>query len=1039
MLRLVQWFRAWRDAREDRRLGALRDTVADRMRMHLYEEAVTLQMDVVLSIERTAGEYCEERVTALRTLAHLHKRLGQYNRAAEIYSTAFKTATVVFGAQGAEAGLILLDMGLLFITLREYAIATVHLTSSLQILRSHFDESHPKVVLAAKTFAEIGALAAQPDVTGSESYVAKDVLELANKVRELFAEGRYVEALAPAERAFQLSRGRLGARHEFTRASLNSLAGVCELTGRIQEAERLFDHLLTLQIETVGPDDPTTMMVVNNLGSVCVQRGIAERGESLLLRVIDNAGLRATTKVSACNNLAGLYRRQKRFAEAEVLLKSAISQSVGDLGRDHVLTVRSTDNLGTLYWAWGRYAEAEETLATALAISQRTLGVGHPLTVSCTDNLAQVQVSLSNPERGFELMAKVQSADVRIILRSISRTDSDQAGMMLRQMRPRLDRFVSLVLRKFPNSDHHVKLAADVMFRRKGLGVDVVMSQRAAVLEARYPQLARRLQELVAVQGRVQRLIDVELAEQVTAEGQAPILAAIEELAARRNHLQRTLVSEVPELGLEDRILEIDRDVISAALPANSTLIEYLRIDEGSWTADGTGMERYVAFVLRATHAGAVTLYDLGEATEIDRLVYAVRSRASGSRDARSPQAQREPDQQELECLRKVILDPILTGAGRQAYHDDSHRLLLATDGALNLLPFEVLLSDATGAYLTDQYELSYLGTARDLLRGPVRSSSPEGTTTRQSIVVADPRFQLPIAAPAPDEPCGDTLRDLGSLQIRFSPLPGTRLEGEIVAHHLGAEMWTGEDALKGRFKMLQRPWVLHCATHGFFLRSPVDETGAPAAVPEDRAAFVDRLGGPWMTSPMLRSGLALAGCQSWLEGARLPDEAGNGLLTADDVSMIDLRGTEMVVLSACDTAMGVPSPGEGVFGLRRGFVASGARTLIMSLWKVHDLAAVLLMEHFYTVLLNDTGISRGVALQRARQYLRDKVTVGDIRERWLSEDMIAKLSGDSKTYRAQLMRWRSEPDEVRLFRDVRYWGAFILHGDRGPLQRHAP
>jgi CHAT domain-containing protein len=123
--------------------------------------------------------------------------------------------------------------------------------------------------------------------------------------------------------------------------------------------------------------------------------------------------------------------------------------------------------------------------------------------------------------------------------------------------------------------------------------------------------------------------------------------------------------------------------------------------------------------------------------------------------------------------------------------------------------------------------------------------------------------------------------------------------------------------------------------------------------------------------NPLLRSGLALAGANSFLAHQHLPEEAEDGLLTGEDVTGLDLLDTELVVLSACETALGTVKIGEGVFGLRRAFFQAGAKTLVMSLWKVPDEATRELMTEFYRRLLDGEG--RAEALRQAQLSMKAK------------------------------------------------------------------
>ncbi len=191
-------------------------------------------------------------------------------------------------------------------------------------------------------------------------------------------------------------------------------------------------------------------------------------------------------------------------------------------------------------------------------------------------------------------------------------------------------------------------------------------------------------------------------------------------------------------------------------------------------------------------------------------------------------------------------------------------------------------------------------------------------------------------------------------------------------------------------------------ATHGFFLPDQQRDLNREArSVSFDFGEFSDRndgvarLSGPMMENPMLRSGLALAGANTWLKAGNPPEEAEDGLLTAEDVAGLDLLATELVVLSACETGLGHVRVGEGVFGLRRAFVLAGARTLVMSLWKVPDEPTGELMEDFYGRLLAGRGCAE--ALREAQLAMKAK------------------------------------------YPDPFYWGAFICQGDPSPLSTVRP
>jgi hypothetical protein len=175
--------------------------------------------------------------------------------------------------------------------------------------------------------------------------------------------------------------------------------------------------------------------------------------------------------------------------------------------------------------------------------------------------------------------------------------------------------------------------------------------------------------------------------------------------------------------------------------------------------------------------------------------------------------------------------------------------------------------------------------------------------------------------------------------------------------------------------------------------------------------------------NPMMRSGVALAGANTWAVGRELPKEAGKGIVFAQDVTAIDLWANELTILSACETGIGDIKIGEGVFGLRRAFALAGSKTLVMSLWSVPEKATVLLMERFINNL--QRGFGRGDALQDAQNYIRT-ITVGELRKSKAGRQVLIELLKYRKLSQEVVA---NQPDFTPLAHPV-YWGAWICQGD---------
>ncbi|WP_375480518.1 CHAT domain-containing protein [uncultured Nostoc sp.] len=361
---------------------------------------------------------------------------------------------------------------------------------------------------------------------------------------------------------------------------------------------------------------------------------------------------------------------------------------------------------------------------------------------------------------------------------------------------------------------------------------------------------------------------------------------------------------------------------IQRLIPADGALVElfqYRPFTPKAVPNESFGKPRYAVYVLPAK--GEPKGIDLGDAETIQKTLELFRD---DLQDKDTPITQVKQSARELD---KIIMQPVRKLLG------NTHKVLLSPDSELNLIPFEALV-DENDHYLVENYSFTYLTSGRDLLRLQNQSASKQ-----PPVIVADPNFNSPGEVVA-RQPNANTIdiknsRSINLSQRTFSRLIGTAEEAKAISILLKVKPLTGTKATEGAVKQINSPKILHIATHGFF------ENTLQTA---EQTTLND--------NPLLLSGLVFAGLKPRQSGGE------DGILTALETTALNLTGTKLVVLSACDTGLGNISAGEGIYGLRRALVIAGSESQMISLWKVADDATKDLMVAYYKKLLQNKGRS---------------------------------------------------------------------------------
>ncbi|HKX31653.1 MAG TPA: CHAT domain-containing tetratricopeptide repeat protein [Blastocatellia bacterium] len=820
------------------------------------------------------------------------------------------------------------------------------------------------------------ARAIQEQILGRES---TDLAASLNLLGLICANrGEFAKAEPLFQRAVAIKQKALGEEHPNLAFYLYNLAHIYSNKGDYAQAQPLYERTLAIREKMLEPEHPLVTQSLSELAAMHYKRGDLAKAESLYQRALTSwerlLGPEHPNVAESLNGLANIYRDRQEYAKAEPLYRRALA--IREKTELPVLAV-TLKSLARLYFERGEYAKAEPLLQRALALFEKLLGGKHLYVASTLSDLAVLYAGQGQFTEAIRLQSQANAVREHNLALNLSTGSERQKLAYLANFSKTVDFTLSLQSQAAPQDPQAIDLAFTTWLRWKGRGLDAMSGAIAALRRRAAPQDQILFDQLAEARSQLSALRLRDVAEETPASSPDRLRGLEEEI----EKLERKLCSRSTKFGTQVQPVTIS--AVQAALPANSTLIEFA-VHTPQKLANGQNQpQRYLVYLLAAQ--GRPKWIDLGEIAPIDRAVNAWRL------------ALRDPNRTDVNQRARVVYEkvmrPLLPLLG------ETQHLLIAPDGLLNLIPFAALVNERN-QFLVERYSISYLTSGRDLLRS--RESPP---SNNPPLIVANPDFGRVETArardgqPAGNSPAGDQeWGQIDSTRIFFQTLPGTELEAlEIKAAIPNASTLLREQATETALKQSKAPRLLHIATHGFFLDHQESPRTERRNLPNDtlRRSFRLSRQAAKIENPLLRSGLALAGAN------QRPGAEDDGVLTAMEVASLDLWGTQLVVLSGCDTGIGEVRNGEGVYGLRRALVLAGAETQIMSLWPISDRETRRLIVGYYRRLLKGEG--RGEAL---RQIQLEKLKNTRLRHPyyWASfiqagkwADLDGTVSGDSE------------------------------------------
>lgn len=1025
LLKIYSEYKKLKKGLNSQEVAAALDAIGDMYALQgNYELAVRNQNEVVNIKKKLVGHKNADTILSLNKLGQYFYEMGEYEKAHKILNDAFEKSTDSLGANHLTSLLIAVNLSAACRSLGQYEKSIQLCEKNAKISKKNLGSDHQ---LTKRLMNELGQCYAQKGQFDKGIQVFQELLEnrktadqnenlfytkILNNLAYCYSEmgnhdksiqiykdilntlaenssnqlykaqvlgnlgldyaeiGDYLNALNMAEKSRAIYENILGEKSKQFGLACNNLALINSLAGK--HVESIKDYRIALNIFTniLGEKHPEVGVVLSNIGNQLREIGQNEDAIIKLKKSVEIfEGSDVVNKAGALTNL-GLAELDAGDLESSLKnLQQAISIYAKNFGPDHPRTLDALRALSGFYAQTGQYSQALAARHKILEICIKNYGQYNIKTTFAFADLGSAyslnrdyKNSIENYEKAISTFTKLKIDNyylqeiyegtalsyymidqyheaTKYVLMSLNSRIKQLHNVLIADEKTRLEWH-----RKFSSAGIApcflpANLINKYTFFSKGLVFDSVAEDRAIAARGDGSGLLKQLESLRAE------------ISQTTLNTNLKTDSNIEKLVFQSLQLENEISKFSTVAGRTRRSSIIKMEQTIDALPPFSCFINFIEF----WDPKIQTPSSFVLGAILTLKEQDSIFIRIGEKASIHRSLRALR-KAMNNGDSSGFDEQ-------TSWLSEKLWAPIAAKIPQQV-----NRLIICPDGELNFLSFAALL-DSDKKFLVEKYDISYMASARDL----VRETKPE--TVRTLRLFANPTFQRDLVQVEDMQFAMRSAEVDVYGQLQLPPLPGTEKEcAEIqkIASDAGwnLQTFTREQADEQTLRQTKKPGILHLATHGFYLNgftpTPLDSRGMSLIGLEKVKLNTNGV------DPMRASGIALAGAQSTLKSwseRKAPATEADGVLTAEEVAALDLDGTWLVTLSACETGVGEARSGEGVLGLRRSFMMAGAENLLMTLWPVSDQTTPEIMADFYREALK-TGNAPGSLAKVQREWL---------------------------------------------------------------------
>jgi CHAT domain-containing protein/Flp pilus assembly protein TadD len=886
----------------------------DMMSQHVKAESLYRQVMEIR--KKVQGETHPIYAGTLTNLAALYENMGLYEKAESMYLQAKAILKNVFGKGRSAYADCLDNLGTLYYIMGQYAkVEPLYKMAMLIRIR------------------ELGKNTREYATSLGNLAVLYDNL------------GQYAKAEPLYSLSMDIRKKVLGEDHPEYAAVLNNLAVLFDRLGQHAKAETLYVQAMTARRKVLGENHIDYANSLSNLAAFYVDFGQYEKAGPLCLQAMEikkkALGEFHPDYAVSLDNLAQLYDKMGQFSKVEPLFTQATEIRRKVLGVNHPDYANSLSNLAFLYDKMGQYEKAEPLFLQAMEIHKKMLGEASPGYMRSLNNLALLYYNMGQYEKAESYYLLSSQVIMENLKSSFTILSEKEKGNYVNNNISSMALNNSFIYNYRKGSSTLIRNNFNQLLFFKSLTLTDTRNLLNSILQN--PDTA------------IQRLFnDWEENKSLLAKQYAlPVpnrRIDLKQIETRVEEAEKELSRRSAIFAKKQKAISVSLQDVQQNLQPGEVAIEFVsfRLYNKKWT-DST---IYAAYILKQNESLPIFV-PLFEEKQLQQLfdkagktsTKMVNSFYRGA-DITNDDKRTEKLGQDLYRLVWQPLEPYLKGVKKISY---------SPAGKLFSIAFQALPVDST-TVLMDKYQLQQYSSTRQVA---LRSSENETIKPIGITLFGDARFTIDSLQLVSQKKRNHEKENVStstytiqksrsSENNTWGNLPGTATEVKTIQqlfeqNKINTQSFVQKDASEENLKALNghSPQILHIATHGFFLPEPDKK--------KEKIGFDQGNTYTLADDPLTRSGLVFAGANYAWSG-RIPIEGlEDGIATAYEISQLNLNNTELVVLSACETALGDVQGSEGVFGLQRAFKIAGAKKLIVSLWQVPDKETAELMSTFYT------------------------------------------------------------------------------------------